>query len=65
MAVLSPVLWVVAVGYAAVGVTLVYVACALAPWGLLLLILAIGALAAAALCGFVAFGISRLEADPA
>lgn len=65
VAVLSPVLWAVAIGYAAAGVTLVHVACVLAPWGLLLLILAIGALAAAVLCGFVAFGISRLEEDPA
>lgn len=65
VALFSPVLWVVAAGYAAVGVTLVYVACLLAPWGLLLLILALGALAAAVLSGLIAFGISRLEADPA
>ncbi|MBE7952862.1 hypothetical protein ILP86_00860 [Microbacterium sp. R1] len=65
VALFSPVLWAVAIGYAVAGVTLVYVACVLAPWGLLLLILAIGALAAAVLCGFVAFGISRLEEDPA
>lgn len=65
VALFSPVLWVVAAGYAAVGVTLIYVAVLLAPWGLLLLILALGTLAAAVLSGLIAFGISRLEADPA
>ncbi|WP_270366173.1 hypothetical protein [Microbacterium algeriense] len=65
VALFSPMLWVVAAGYAAVGVTLVYVAVLLAPWGLLLLILALGTLAAAVLSGLIAFGISRLEADPA
>jgi hypothetical protein len=60
----SPVMWVVAAGYAIVGGVLVWVSLLLAPWGLLLLVIAFGALFAAALCAFVAAGISELEADP-
>lgn len=66
VAMFSPVLWVVAVVYAFVGVALACVAVALAPWGLLLLLLlTLGALAASALSAFVAFGVSRIEGDPA
>lgn len=65
VAALSPVLWVISIGYAFVGVALACVAVALAPWGLLLLLLALGALAASALSAFVAFGVSRIEGDPA
>ena len=65
VALFSPVLWVVAVVYAFTGGALAWVAVVLAPWGLLLLILALGALAAATLSGFIAFGISRIEEDPA
>jgi hypothetical protein len=65
VALLSPVLWVVAASYAALAIALSWIAILLAPWGLLLLLLAIGAIAASVLLAFVAFGISRLEADPA
>lgn len=65
VALFSPVLWVVSIGYAFVGVALACVAVALAPWGLLLLLLTLGALAASALSAFVAFGVSRIEGDPA
>lgn len=65
VALFSPLLWIVAVGYALAGIAIALVAFALAPWGLLLLLLAVGTIAAATLAGFVAFGISRLEEDPA
>ena len=62
---LSPVLWVVAACYTLVGIGTAWVAIALAPWGLLLLIIALASFAAAVFCGAMAVGISRLEADPA
>ncbi len=65
VAMFSPALYVVSAGYAAAGLALVWVAIVLAPWGLLILIPAFGLLGAAALCSAIAFGISRLEADPA
>lgn len=65
LAMFSPALYVVSAGYAAAGLALVWLALVLAPWGLLILIPAFALLAAAALCSAIAFGISRLEADPA
>ncbi len=65
VALLSPVLWCVAVGYLVLGLALVWVSFVLAPWGLLMLVLAFGALFAAALCAFLATGIAELESDPA
>lgn len=65
VALLSPVLWCVAVGYLVLGLALVWVSFVLAPWGLLMLVLAFGALFAAALCAFLATGIAELERDPA
>ncbi|MER7522596.1 hypothetical protein ABTZ44_07480 [Microbacterium oxydans] len=65
VALFSPALYVVAAGYAAVGLALVWLAISLAPWGLFILIPAFGVLAAAALLAAVAFGVSRLEVDPA
>lgn len=65
IAMFSPALYVVAAGYAMLGIALVWLAVSLAPWGLLILIAAFGIFGAAAICAAVAFGISRLEADPA
>lgn len=48
--------------YAAVGIAAVWLAFALAPWGLLLLIVALGAFGAAVICGFMAAGIAAVEA---
>lgn len=61
---LSPMVRAAAAGYALAGVILAGAAFVLAPWGLLLLVLAVGSLLAAALCAFVAAGISELEGDP-
>ncbi|KIP90186.1 hypothetical protein RU09_11950 [Microbacterium sp. MEJ108Y] len=61
----SRVLAAAAVAYAVAGIAITWVAFLLSPWGLLLLILAFAVLAAATLSGFIAFGVSRLEVDPA
>lgn len=61
----SPVLWVASAAYTAISLVLVWLALTLGSWWLMLLIPAMGTLAAAALLGVLAFGISRIEADPA
>lgn len=63
VALLIPVLWCVAVGYLVVGLALVWVSLVLAPWGLLILVLAFGTLFAAAVCALLAAGIAELEED--
>ncbi|WP_136056303.1 hypothetical protein [Microbacterium sp. K24] len=62
VALFSPVLRAVAAGYAVLRIALIWVSLLLAPWGLLILLLAFGALLAAAMCAFMAAGISELEA---
>lgn len=52
-----------ACAYVIVGAAIVWLSLLLAPWGLLLLIVAFGAFGAAALCAFVAEGIAVLEED--
>lgn len=61
----SPAVWVLALVYGAIGVGLVWLAIHLAPWGLLILIPACLFFFSAGICGAVAYGLSRLEADPA
>lgn len=58
-------LWLAAAAYAVGSITIAWIGVVLAPWGLLLLVVAAGMMAAAAFAAFVAFGISRLKADPA
>lgn len=61
----ATVLRVAAIGYAVVGIVLLWVSLLLAPWGLLILLLAFGALLAAAILAFMAAGVAELEADEA
>jgi len=65
VAMFSPAVYVVAAAYAALGIVLVWLAVSSAPWGLLLLVPAFLVFCAAAICAAVAFGVSRLKADPA
>lgn len=65
MAKFNPAIWAVATGSAVLSILLVWLAISLVPWGLLILVPAFGLLGAAALCSAIAFGTSRLEADPA
>lgn len=60
---MSLALWVLAAGYLAVAGLLVWLAVALAPWGLLFLVLAAGAVVVALLVAFIAYGVANLEED--
>jgi hypothetical protein len=60
---LSPLVRAAAVGYALAGVILTVVAFVLAPWGLLLLLLAIVAFFIAAVLRIMAAGLEAIEED--
>lgn len=60
---LSPLLRVLAAAYTILAAVTIGIAIALAPWGLLLILLALGFAAAAAVAFVVAAGVERIEAD--
>lgn len=59
----APIVRLAACAYAGVGAAVAWIAFLLAPWGLLLLIVALGAFGAAAICGLMAVGFAEVEGD--
>ncbi len=60
---LSPIVWVTSYAYTVVAVVAAVFAFVLAPWGLLLLIVTLAALAVAVLLRLMAAGLAAMEED--
>lgn len=59
----GPILWVAITAFATAAIVLLILAATLAPWGLLLLIPALGLISAVMILAVLAVGIDMLEAD--